>query len=236
MVTLSNKEIYEMLRNFKGYGNPKGKYWFIGHEENWKVKDKGELNLFRRYNLSQNDLSTYTHQGTFPSIYNGEIEFRKSVKNPKTFYNGIKLMIEKIMGDNLEDDELKEAFSNEVFITNVCFLPENKDSAFIEKAFKFNVCNFEEDSVKYRKMIADLWHNCSNTNRKTFCLGITKSQNILGYYYKQYYDLFDGLNGSNYSQDWNTGKINYKDEEIYFLYHPSARSNLFLNRINQIIK
>jgi len=108
------------------------------------------------------------------------------------------------------------------------------DSNLIRKKFNFDMDKFIKDSIDYRSMLANLWSQNSRLNRKTFCLGMTKTQNVLGCYYKQYYDLFLGLERSNYLKDWGKIKINYEGEDIYLLYHPSARKNLFWTRFNEI--
>lgn len=207
---MTASEIYNMLKNFIGYGNPSSNYWFIGMEENWNlpcVKDITKI-------MTQYDLEYYSKaiQPLIPESYTF-CKFLERCKKSGTYENGIKKLLEIVKNKNINCDDLQDDF----FSTNAYFLPRYKEND-IKKAFSIN--DFEShlrSEEERRKNIYSLWKSTANPTRITFCLSTS------------YEETFCNLFSVKFSSNGDNSRIKYakmdNGEFIILLAHPSSRKH-----------
>lgn len=104
-------EYLQVMMNYKGYGNPAGKYWFVGIEEaddfgKWRCDDLGEK------------IKQYKDECGF--LLNGDLKKIKEEfmrKNPKRRFTSIYNIIAKIvLGiENRDLSEIKSFLDNQLF-------------------------------------------------------------------------------------------------------------------------
>lgn len=214
MTFVSNEDIYKTLLNFKGYGNPKGKYWFIGQEENWnsdgekKLEDIFTEKVYKWYKDSIQPIN-------MENINN----IKDIAKKHNTFYQGIYRLLSEITGIN-NVDELFDKFKEEIFVTNVKFMPFTEYD-MIKRHFPFKEkSDYLIDEKKHREELLKLLNDNYVPKRMIFCLSAN--------YYKEMLSLFD-IKESLSNQFWNDRYCygQNKDQIIFFFYHPSSWQNKF---------
>lgn len=213
----SNSQIYDSLRKFIGYGNPNGKYWFIGMEENWKnINDKNDI--FTNFDFD------YYRNPIAPIRFD---DFEKRIEIKNSFESGI-FKILKRFANNIEIAKDAEFYLNDIFVTNIRFFPayaNKKHLKILLNKFDLNITieQYENDEFKRREQIKKLLYDRRVTNNLIFTFCLSKS------YRNLYVKLFEIINEKD-------EKININNnEKLYLFPHPSSRGLLFDNRLNEII-
>lgn len=217
---VTNDFIYKMLFNYKGYGNPGGKYWFIGMEEHWESSCVNDVTKI----VSLKDLEYY-HSN--PSFQNSTVkrQFFERARKTTTFESGVKRLLEQL---DLQD--MEQSLATDVFITNVRFMPFTETQKITE-LFPIRINDYIRDEQKYRKDLFDLW---KEREHLTFCLSA------------RYRDYFREIFSNNEKKEFSFKKLDDKTElyigsigsnKIFQLYHPSSRGfNSYLTKVIPFIK
>jgi len=218
----TKESIYNMLLKYKGYGNPKGKYWFIGMEEHWKLPNSDNV----LNECDQSDIDYYSHRIIpFRIAKNG---FDERVKLGKTFERGIFKLVEILEGT----EKFKIVVENSIFITNSRFLPF-PTYKLIKKMFGKSRDQHKGADKKYKSKLFELWNKF--LPKKTFCLSKQ--------YTAEFQNIFEvGLSEFVFKQE-NNNQIFLPQHQIdnsviYQLYHPSSSgfSNKYLDAIRKELK
>ena len=160
---VTRTSIYNMLLNYKGYGNPNGKYWFIGMEENWSIQDISDPLL----GCGQDNVDYYS-QKIVPFEFAKENFYNESRTQGQTFTKGIQKLLKLIEGEN----DYRNILENESFITNSRFAPFPTCKVICE-IFDKEKNDYMNDDFHYKFEISQLWKNSrpQKTLNCTPCIG-----------------------------------------------------------------
>ena len=223
---MTANEIYYMLKNFIGYGNPSSNYWFIGMEENWDLTCVNDVSKI----MTQYDLEYYSKkvQPLKPKSY-AFCKFLERCTKSVTYENGIKKILEIIEKKSINCEDLHNMF----FSSNVKFLPDSRKNK-IKRVFLLSDSKTHlKLEVERREKIYLLWKSKANPKRVTFCLSIG------------YEKIFCNMFSVDFTSNEDNPKIKYarmKNGEYIILFaHPSSRKHfpvyleelkLFLQKIS----
>lgn len=212
--------IYKMLLKFKGYGNPAGKYWFIGMEEHWESDCVNDVTKI----VSLKDLEYYFSNPTLsdPLV---RCQFYERASKTTTFETGVKKILEFFHPDDFE-----ETLSSNVFISNARFMPF-PDIKKVTELFAIAESDYLQDEKTYKNNLFHLW---KGNNHLTFCLSAK--------YRNQYQEIF--MNNDVGKFEFKRIERNVElysalsgDNMVFQLYHPSSRKfSSYLSKILPIIK
>ena len=212
--------IYKMLFKFKGYGNPKGKYWFIGIEEHWESDCVNDVTKI----VSLKDLEYYSSNPILSNpLVRCQIDERAS--KTTTFEAGVKKILEYFHPDDFE-----ETLSSNVFISNARFMPF-PDIKKVTELFAISEIDYLEDEKTYKNNLFQLW---AGSNHFTFCLSAK--------YRDHYQEIFMNNGGERFEfkrieEDVELYSALSGDNIVFQLYHPSSRKfSSYLSKILPIIK
>ncbi len=204
------QEIYNMLKEFIGYGNPSAQYWFIGMEEHWDFDCISDISKA----ITENDIDYYSKeiQPLTEESYT-LCKFLDREKKYGTYEYGIKKIIESIIGKEIDH----KFYTSFIFSTNVRFLPESLKPK-IPEIFKINdIDSYNEDENKRRKKIFKLWAQNANKDRITFCLSL------------EYQRLFESLFSIEFNNSMQGSNIKLFEsnngEKIILMAHPASRQH-----------
>lgn len=218
---VTRTSIYNMLLNYKGYGNPNGKYWFIGMEENWSIQDISDPLL----GCGQDNVDYYS-QKIVPFEFAKENFYNESRTQGQTFTKGIQKLLKLIEGEN----DYRNILENESFITNSRFAPFPTCKVICE-IFDKKKNDYMNDDFHYKFEISQLWKN--SRPQKTFCLSKTYTEN---------FDLlFQNVIPEFNFKDYKVGDLffkefKYEDLLIYQILHPRAFSDDYLIKLYHKLK
>jgi len=212
--------IYKMLLKFRGYGNPAGKYWFIGMEEHWESDCVNDVTKI----VSLKDLEYYSSN---PTLSNPMVrcQFYDRASKTTTFEAGVKRILEFFHPDDFE-----ETLSSNVFISNVRFMPF-QDIKKVSELFTISESDYLEDEKTYKNNLFQLWAGRSHI---TFCLSAK--------YRDQYQEIFISNGGERFEfreieKNLELYSALSGDNIVFQLYHPSSRNfSSYLPKILSIIK
>lgn len=226
---LKKIDIYNMLKDFNGYGNFNGKYWFVGMEENWNFDCDNDI----RKSIRLKDIEYYSHKTA--RFEDSKCEFEKRANSGKTFERGIKKIILEILEPNQE--KIDQILFNNAFITNSTFIPINKD--YIEKKielFETDLNKYRKDLDDYRTKLKSMW---SQNEHITFCLSSSYIDDFFSIFGIDKNDNLDNIISIPRSQKngiWQFTRIECENGLIFVLYHPSYPSfDLYIADIKQRI-
>lgn len=191
---------FEILNKFKGFGNPKGDFWFVGLEEAQEVTTDNIDNILRTYD---NEVLP-TKSGEIK-----ETADRLGNRFTKVYDIMSKIIIGDIDGNrwkHYRDNSLLKADSNE-FQMNLFPLGKSKLSNWPTHYNElFSITSTEDyiDQVKRTrfKILNDFWNKFHP--RITICFGLSFLNE-----FKEVFKLYD------------TEEILFKEEKIYF--YPKQR-------------
>lgn len=212
--------IYKMLLKFNGYGNPNGKYWFIGMEEHWGADCVNDVTKI----ISLKDLEYYS---SIPTLSNPFVkcQFYQRASKTTTFEAGVKKILEFFHPDDFE-----ETLTSNVFISNARFMPF-PDIKKVTELFAISESDYLEDEKTYKNNLFQLW---AGSNHFTFCLSAK--------YRAQYQEIFMNNGGERFQfkkieEDLELYTALSENNIVFQLYHPSSRIfSSYLSKILPIIK
>ncbi len=163
---LTRSSIYDMLLNYRGYGNPNGKYWFIGMEEHWGEGDKTSALL----GCNQDSINYYS-QKIVPFGFAKEKFYEETKMKGQSFAKGIFNLLQKLEGEQ----DYQNVLENNSFITNSRFAPFPTFNE-IGQIFNKTKQGYLKDDANYKFEISQLWMKCGP--KRTFCLSKTYTENF----------------------------------------------------------
>ena len=213
-IILSKSDFYNLMKDFKGYGNPKAKIWLIGQEENW-----GDDYDFENIKLDQDSYAYYKNKKNYSDKYLVDsFECRLSC-NGSTFEKGVKTIVKHFYKDEPFQNSSLEILKR-VFIINYNFIPiKLNKSKKVCKIFNKTENEFKEDLANRLNKLMKIAYESNIT--KIFVLS------------KEYFnEITKIILEDERNLDWAKGSINYNSIKIYLSYHPSYHG--FYNRFNEI--
>ena len=222
------KLLYDMLFNFKGYGNPNGKYWFMGQEENWdKDFKKNAKNLIEMFSLAEENIRYYSNPIQKFCGHTEEKFFNRVEKaSGATYEKGI-VKILKIS----ENDKWLDELRHNTFITNLRFFPlkksENK-KVFLNILQTLGVNHSEKTDFSFVDNLSNFMKESHRSDRKIFTLSGADRD------YPFILQLF-GLRETYKHEYWERGVLQLSEYgQIYLAYHPSYGN--FSQRLEGLLK
>lgn len=219
------------VMNFKGYGNPEGKYWFIGIEEALSIDNDEKLKPYKS-GILYNEIDDYTKE---------KEKFKKEKEHKGKRYTSVYDIIGKVlMHVDGNTGDLTKFLDNNLFFrngnnfyTNIFPLgkPKVKTKLPIEELEFFGIgdkdkyINAVEDE-RY-KMLRKLWND--SNQEVTICFGKG--------HWNKFVELFN-LKESK-SIEVEKGKIAfYPDEKIYLVpfFVNFLMSGTMIDKLSQDIK
>lgn len=230
--------LYRMLFDFKGYGNPNGKYWFIGQEENWgRDFDPSKDKLTNKFGLDHEGIEYYNK---ITPEFDGYVEekFWECVipksQDIKYFPEGILKILFKY-----EKDNYYNALKEEAFVANISFLPTPKDSEILKNIFNKTITQYcDIDAKNYRENIFNFWNQNRVPGRKTFCLGASDTVRLDGKYWNLFLDCFGIVENEKKKKIYDFRIYDgFEKETIYFLFHPSSKTtgSTFIDSFDKVL-
>lgn len=213
--------IYSLLLNYKGYGNPSGKYWFIGMEEHWKTED--QLNPL--ISCKQTDIDYYSRQ-IIPFELVKDNFYKDAQRRGNSFERGIIKFLQNLEGET----KYKSILENYCFITNSRFAPFPTFKE-IHQIFGKSKQEYLEDDSKYKFGISQLW--LKTKPAKTFCLSQKYTEEFLLLFRKiiPEINLSEDLKSNTFVKEFNSENFS-----IYQILHPRRFSEEYLKNIIKKIK
>lgn len=211
-VCLTEEELYNLMKSFNGYGNPKAKIWLIGQEENWGKDFSFDLEK-EQYEYYSNKLTSFKDDYVANT-------FKKRINcSGNTFEKGIVKIVSHFENLDINNIDIEEILKK-VYVINYNFIPITlKSKNDIYK--KFNKTK-EEFNLDLTNRFAELIRMAKNNNvEKIFILNRT-----------YFYEIARIIIANDVLINWDEGCVTYDGMKIYYSYHPSYHG--FNNRFYKI--